>query len=178
MRTVAQQPAHGSDMTAASTVLDSLAGGTPARASPVQGMCRSGRMKSMASEHRSAPRRRHRIVLADDDAAFRELLAALLRLDPEFELAGVAKDGFEAIDLVQGERPDLLLLDLAMPRLGGLEVMERLEAAGVKVKIVIVSGYRDPLFEAAARRLGARDYLVKGTLPEDALDRIRDACCA
>jgi two-component system response regulator YesN len=135
-------------------------------------------MKSMASEHRSAPRRRHRIVLADDDAAFRELLAALLRLDPEFELAGVAKDGFEAIDLVQGERPDLLLLDLAMPRLGGLEVMERLEAAGVKVKIVIVSGYRDPLFEAAARRLGARDYLVKGTLPEDALDRIRDACCA
>ena len=126
----------------------------------------------------SAPQRRHRIVLADDDAAFRELLAALLRLDPEFELAGVAKDGFEAIDLVQGERPDLLLLDLAMPRLGGLEVMEQLEAAGVKVKIVIVSGYRDPLFEAAARRLGARDYLVKGTLPEDALARIKDACCA
>jgi DNA-binding NarL/FixJ family response regulator len=130
----------------------------------------------MASDIGVAQQPPHRIVLADDDLAFRELLATLVRLEPDLELVGVAKDGFEAVELVRTERPDLLLLDLAMPGLGGLDVMERLAATGIDAKVVIVSGYGDPLFESAARGLGAIDYLVKGTLPEDAVARIKSAC--
>jgi FixJ family two-component response regulator len=63
-----------------------------------------------------------------------------------------------------------------MPGLGGLDLMERLTATGIDVKVIIVSGYGDPLFESAARSLGAIDYLVKGTLPEDAVARIKSAC--
>src|SRR5690349_19242734 len=101
----------------------------------------------MASDRGVGQEPPHRIVVADDDIAFRELLATLVRLDPELDLVGVAKDGFEAVELVRTERPDLLLLDLAMPGMGGLDVMERLAAAGIDVRVVIVSGYGDPLFE-------------------------------
>jgi two-component system response regulator (stage 0 sporulation protein A) len=130
----------------------------------------------MASDIGVGQQPAHRIVIADDDVAFRELLATLVRLERDLELVGVAKDGFEAVELVRKELPDLLLLDLAMPGLDGLDVMERLAAAGIDVKVVIVSGYGDPLFESAARGLGAIDYLVKGMLPEDAVARIKSAC--
>jgi DNA-binding NarL/FixJ family response regulator len=130
----------------------------------------------MASDIGVGQQPAHRIVIADDDVAFRELLATLVRLEPDLELVGEAKEGFEAVELVRTELPDLLVLDLAMPGLGGLDVMERLAATGIDVKVVIVSGYGDPLFESAARSLGAIDYLVKGTLPEDAVARIKSAC--
>jgi len=119
---------------------------------------------------------RCRIVVADDNQSIRLLLATLLALEEDFELVAQATDGAEAVAVVERERPDLLVLDLAMPRMDGLEVLERLHATCPEVRIVVYSGYGTPEVDESARRLGAVACLPKGIPPDDLVGRLRDAC--
>ena len=112
-----------------------------------------------------------RVVIADDNDAVRELLRLVVELDERLRLVGEAADGREALSVVAAERPDVLLLDLAMPVLDGLEVLERLQR-NATLKVVVYSGFAGEDLKAAALAAGADDYLVKGVGPDVIAERL------
>lgn len=118
---------------------------------------------------------RHRLIVADDADAIRMLLRTILELEPDFELVGEACDGLEAIELVQRHEVDLLLVDLSMPVLDGLETIQRLRASHPQLRVVVYTGHASPQIEARAKALGASDVVLKGTLPDELLARLRQA---
>jgi two-component system nitrate/nitrite response regulator NarL len=102
-----------------------------------------------------------RIVIADDHPIFRDGLKRLLEADSEFEVVGDASDGTEAVNLVGELKPDILLLDLSMPTVGGLEVLQRLPPQSGVRTIVLTAGI-DTNEVLAAVQAGARGVLLKG----------------
>ena len=103
---------------------------------------------------------RMRVLLADDHALVRDGVASLLAAW-EMDVVGQASDGLEAVEQAQALRPDLVLMDINMPRLGGLEATRRIKAAlpGTKIVMLTVSEDERDLFEAV--RVGAEGYLLK-----------------
>jgi DNA-binding NarL/FixJ family response regulator len=116
-----------------------------------------------------------RILIADDNAALRTLLHTLLALEPDFEVVGEAEDGRRALELVEQSSPDLLLLDIAMPELDGLEVLEQLRERERRPRVLVYTGFASPEVERSARELGAVDVVVKGLDPTLLIDRLRAA---
>lgn len=114
-----------------------------------------------------------RVVVADDDVPLRALLRHTIQRDDRFVLVGEAGDGHEALDLVSREDPDLLLLDLAMPRMGGLEVMRALETMP-RPTIVVLTGLDDDL-EGQSLAAGAAAYLEKGHAFRDLTEHLAQA---
>jgi DNA-binding NarL/FixJ family response regulator len=104
---------------------------------------------------------RCRLVVVDDEPGLRRLLVLLLERDGRFEVIGQASDGEEALETVEQLDPDLLLLDLGLPVLDGLEVLERLGARPRPVTVVL-TGFADDATLEQARVLGAAAALVKG----------------
>nr|WP_285487190.1 response regulator transcription factor [Amycolatopsis taiwanensis] len=102
-----------------------------------------------------------RVVLADDQAVVREGLVTLLGLLPGIEVAGAAADGEEAIALVAEHRPDVLLVDLRMPRCDGVEATERVRAAHPGTAVVVLTTYADDESLLTALQAGARGFLTK-----------------
>jgi two-component system, NarL family, nitrate/nitrite response regulator NarL len=107
------------------------------------------------------PGRLIRIVLADDHPIFRDGLRRLLEAERGFEVVGDARDGLEALDLVATLQPDILLLDVSMPTIDGLEVLKRLPAESSVRTIVLTAGLDDRGI-VAALQYGARGVLLKG----------------
>lgn len=103
-----------------------------------------------------------RAVVADDDEMLRLLLYTALGRDNRFEVVGVAADGTEALEQVELQDPDLLLLDLAMPGCDGLEVLQQLGGRD-RPAVVVMSGFTADEAAARAIELGAAGYIVKGT---------------
>lgn len=108
-----------------------------------------------------------RIVLVDDHPVYSEGLAALLATLPEFEVVGTASNGAEALEVVAATAPDVVVMDVQMPVMDGLEATRRLavQAPGVGVVVLTMSEDDDTVFEAM--RAGARGYLLKGADQED-----------
>jgi DNA-binding NarL/FixJ family response regulator len=108
-----------------------------------------------------------RVLIADDHRLMREGTAALLNTDPDVEVVGLAADGREALSLAERRRPDVVLMDLDMPGLGGLDacaaLRERLPET--EVLVLTVSEREDDLY--AALRLGAAGYLIKDMPPRE-----------
>jgi DNA-binding NarL/FixJ family response regulator len=102
-----------------------------------------------------------RIVIADDQASVREGLVLLLGGLPDIDVVGAAADGQQALDLVAGQQPDAILLDLHMPVLDGLEATRRLTAEHPNVAIVVLTTYADDSSVLDALHAGARSYLTK-----------------
>ncbi|HPF71216.1 MAG TPA: response regulator transcription factor [Candidatus Krumholzibacteria bacterium] len=102
-----------------------------------------------------------RIVLADDHRMFRDGLRALLGAHDGLEVVGEAQDGLEAIDLVGRLLPDVLILDLAMPGLHGIEVARRLAQDHPRTRIVVLSMHSDRRYVVEALRAGAAAYVLK-----------------
>jgi DNA-binding NarL/FixJ family response regulator len=102
-----------------------------------------------------------RIVIADDHPVFREGLKRVLQLEEDFEVAGVARDGFEAVRMVRELGPDVLLLDLSMPRMTGLEALKVIDEARLAVKTIILTARIDRNQTLEAVQLGARGVVLK-----------------
>lgn len=109
----------------------------------------------------------HRIVLVDDHVLFRKGLRGLLDARPEFQVVAEASNGAEGLDIIRRHSPDLVLLDLNMPEMDGLETTRRLREYSLELKIVIltVTDREDKLFQAL--KYGADGYLLKDLDPED-----------
>jgi len=107
------------------------------------------------------PMRKSRIVIAEDHALFRDGLRSLICSRPELEVVGEAGDGLEAIRLVREKKPDLLLLDLSMPNLGGIEALKQIKQISPVTKVLVVSMHAAESYLRAALKAGAEGYLLK-----------------
>ena len=107
------------------------------------------------------------VVLADDQRVVREGLATLLGLLPHIEVLGTASDGEEAIALVERLRPDVVLMDLRMPRCDGVAATRRLRERGSTTQVVVLTTYADDRSVVEALRAGARGFLTKDAGAEE-----------
>ena len=117
--------------------------------------------------------RRIRVVLADDHPVLREGLVRLLREQPDIEVVGEAGDGETAVRLARQLRPDVVVVDVSMPRVDGVEATRRLKAEQPALRIVALSMHEDAETEQSMREAGAADYLVKSGPPERLVAAIR-----
>jgi len=114
-----------------------------------------------------------RVVLADDTRDIRLLLSLALELAGGFEVVGEAADGREAIDQAAAHRPDVLLLDLAMPVLDGLQAIPEIREHAPESLIVVLSGFGADAMGEEAVRLGATTYVQKGVNPTELAEQLR-----
>ena len=108
-----------------------------------------------------------RVLTADDQRVVREGLAMLLGLLPDVEVVGTAADGDEALALADELRPDVILMDLRMPRVDGVEATRRLRASHPEIKVVVLTTYADDRSVIEALRAGALGYLTKDAGAEE-----------
>lgn len=114
---------------------------------------------------------RTRILLADDHALVRAGFRSLLGRIPFVEVIAEAKDGREAVELARKYRPDIALIDLAMPRLNGLEAIARITKQFPNTMVIVLSMYANQEYVMKAMQAGARGYLIK----EDAVSELKSA---
>jgi two-component system nitrate/nitrite response regulator NarL len=114
-----------------------------------------------------------RVLLVDDQPLFRRALATLIADQPHLSIVGEAENGLEALEMARALKPDLVLMDVEMPVMNGVEATHRIrdELPNVKVVILTVSEADEPLFDAI--RFGAHGYLLKDLRPEQLYDLIR-----
>lgn len=116
-----------------------------------------------------------RILLIDDHPLFRKGVAQLVRADDELELAGEASDGVSGIALAAETDPDLILIDLNMKSVNGIETLRRLKAAGVRGRCVMLTVSDDERDVLDAMKAGADGYLLKDMEPEELCQRIKQS---
>ena len=114
-----------------------------------------------------------RIVLGDDHGIVRRGLKALLDTEDDIEVVGEAGDGLEALKMCETHRPDVAILDIAMPRLNGIDVAERAIKHHPQLKVVFLSMYADESYVLRALSAGARGYLLKESTEQDLLPALR-----
>jgi DNA-binding NarL/FixJ family response regulator len=126
-----------------------------------------GRRNNMGKEELT------RVVLADDHEVVRQGLKRLLDRVPEIEVVGEAKNGLQALQSVEELNPDVLLLDIEMPVMDGIEVARRIQQAKIKVRILILSAYDDREYIRALLDIGVSGYLIKGDAPSKIIEAVR-----
>jgi len=114
-----------------------------------------------------------RIVLADDHTIMRHGLRLVLERQPDFAVIGEAGNGREAIDVVIRETPDVVIMDIAMPLLNGIEATRRINEERLKTAVVILSMHADEGYILKALRAGARGYLLKDSADADLIQAVR-----
>jgi len=114
------------------------------------------------------------ILLVDDHRTFAEALAVTFRLEKDLSVQ-VASSGSEAVSASGNERPDVILLDLEMPGLGGLEVIRRIRTSAPSARIIVLSGHDEDLLKARALEAGAVGYVSKFTPVDSIPDLVRKA---
>jgi two-component system, NarL family, response regulator NreC len=117
------------------------------------------------------------IVLADDHLMVRKGLKAILSAEPDFNVVGEASEGLETLELVDKLQPEVLVLDLMMPGLNGLEVARQLNTRSSKSEIVILSMHNNEAYVREALHSGAKAYVLKESSPEELVHAIREVCC-
>ncbi len=108
-----------------------------------------------------------RILLADDHPIVREGLAAVLSTQPDFEIVGQANNGAEADDLAATTQPDIVILDLAMPEMDGVQALRALRAANKQLKALVFTASETDERIIGAIQAGAQGYLLKGAPRDD-----------
>src|SRR5512132_1930705 len=114
-----------------------------------------------------------RILLADDHAVVRQGFKALLGAQPDMEIVGEAANGREAVELAEQGKPDIVVMDVAMPELNGIEATRRLLASLPHTRVIALSMHKDSVYVREVLRAGARGYLLKDSPPADLLSAIR-----
>jgi DNA-binding NarL/FixJ family response regulator len=117
--------------------------------------------------------RRERVLVVDDAANLRELLTVLLDVEDDFEVVGTAADGVQALDRASALEPDIVLLDLAMPVMDGLQALPGLRERLPNARIVIFSGFEHEALAREALAAGADAYIEKGTSVMQLVARLR-----
>jgi two-component system, NarL family, response regulator YdfI len=119
------------------------------------------------------PENKIRIVIADDHVVLLESLTMLLQSQPDFEVVGKAVNGTQAVDLVNQQRPNVLVLDLFMPEGDGFDVLRTLERAGTQVAAVVLTASESQPDYVQVVKLGARGLVLKADDPQKLFDAIR-----
>ncbi len=115
-----------------------------------------------------------RILIADDHPVVREGLQGLLSIKPGFEVIGTAEDGEEAVLQARLLKPDVIVMDLEMPRKNGLQAIEEIKAANAQAKILVVTSFTEDKKIFAALDAGALGCLLKDSSPQELVRAIRD----
>lgn len=116
-----------------------------------------------------------RVLIADDHGIVREGLRTLIGSDRSMEIAGEAVDGVEAVALARSVSPDVILIDLVMPRLSGLDAIREIKTDNPEVRVLVLTSYADDDKVFSAIKSGALGYLLKDAPPAGILDAIRAA---
>lgn len=114
-----------------------------------------------------------RVVVVDDEAVIGYAMAQVLGMEPDIEVVGVGTNGREAVQLVHETMPDVLLVDLKMPIMDGLEAIRRIKQEQPKVEVCILTVMEDDAHLFEALRLGAHGYLLKDATPAEVVQAIR-----
>jgi DNA-binding NarL/FixJ family response regulator len=114
-----------------------------------------------------------RVLLADDHRIVAEGLRTLL--EPEYELVGIVEDGHELIAKVKELHPDVIVADITMPSLNGIEAVRQLKKAGSKAKVVFLTMHHDVMYASRAFEAGASGFVLKHSAPAELLTAIREA---
>jgi NarL family two-component system response regulator LiaR len=115
-----------------------------------------------------------RVLVADDHAVVREGLRALIETEPGMELVGEAADGVEAVRQARALEPDVILLDLVMPRQGGIEAIREIKQEKPAARILVLTSFAEDDKVFPAIKAGAQGYLLKDASPRELLRAIRD----
>ncbi|GBQ10356.1 response regulator transcription factor [Swaminathania salitolerans] len=118
-------------------------------------------------------RRKLRLVLAEDQIMLLEAFAAILALEPDFEIVGTARSGPEALERAREERPDILLTDIEMPGMSGIDIAECLHRDKAKTVVVIVTTFARAGYMKRALNAGVRGYLLKDAPVSELAESIR-----
>lgn len=114
-----------------------------------------------------------RVLIVDDHVVVRYGLGAILKWEPDIELVGEAGDGEEAVRLILQQEPDVVLLDLRLPTLSGVEVMRRVRARLPRVRFLVLTTYDSDTYIAPALAAGAQGYLLKDVTPDELARAVR-----
>ena len=114
-----------------------------------------------------------RLLVVDDHPVVRQGLTAVLRWEPDLELVGEAADGHEALRLILEHRPDVVLLDLRLPGLSGVDVMRQARAQAPEVRFLVLTTYDTDSYIAPALAAGARGYLLKDASFDELMAGVR-----
>ncbi|MCC6365024.1 MAG: response regulator transcription factor [Bryobacterales bacterium] len=114
-----------------------------------------------------------RILLADDHSVVRQGFRMLLAAQPDMDVVGEAQNGREAVDLAQSLQPDIVVMDVSMPELNGIEATRRIGDAAPRARVLALSMHRDSVYVREILRAGARGYLLKDAQENDLLNAVR-----
>lgn len=133
----------------------------------------SAKTGTRAATHYTPVARRCRIVVGDDHALVRSGLRRLLERDQHFEVVGEASDGLEVLRVVEQQHPDVVLLDLGMPHLNGIDTAQRLQDTMPAVKVIVISMHNDEAYVLRALKAGVRGYVLKQSSETDVLHALQ-----
>jgi DNA-binding NarL/FixJ family response regulator len=114
-----------------------------------------------------------RILLADDHNIMRRGLRLLLEREPEFQVVGEAADGRQAVEQAEVTKPDVIILDIAMPNMSGIEAAQRIKASQPQTPIIILSMHSDEGYVLRALKAGAKGYLLKDSAENELMEAIK-----
>jgi NarL family two-component system response regulator LiaR len=115
-----------------------------------------------------------RILLVDDHAVVREGMRAFIQIKPDLEVVGEAADGIEALEKARDLDPDVILLDIVMPRLDGIGTIKVLKEQGSQARILVITSFAEDEQIFPAIKAGALGYLLKDSQPQELIQAIRD----
>jgi len=122
---------------------------------------------------KNLPGKKIRVLLVDDHALVRQGFRRILEAEPDIEVVGEAADGRQAIQLAGATQPDVIVMDVAMPGLNGIEATRRILAENPRVRILALSVHKDSVYVREILRAGASGYLLKDAFDRDLLAAVR-----
>lgn len=114
-----------------------------------------------------------RVLLADDHTIVRQGLKLILSAHPDLEVVGEAANGNEAVELARKLHPDIVLMDVAMPEVNGIEATKRMVQAEPRLKVLVLSMHKEGVYVREILRAGARGYILKDAIDTELLDAVR-----
>jgi DNA-binding NarL/FixJ family response regulator len=115
----------------------------------------------------------HRVVICDDHDIFREGLRSLLNQEKDLEIVGEAANGFQAVEVVKEVKPDLVIMDVAMPQMSGIEAAKEIISAFPQIRVVVLSAHSRKTFIMESLKAGARGYVLKDSAGEKLIQAVQ-----